>query len=545
MSAGPLPAPAAVVAEQTRPRPSTPGWVVVAMAVAGGLAMRQAFPQPGWWWLLVPALGLVLASAAVESRARTVLAAGLLGGWAFYLPLVHWSSLFLGWLPWLALGTMMALGWALGYVAIAWAHRWGRRAWPGPIGSWLVVPAVVAGLWTARDALSSSWPYGGFAWGRLAQSLAWSPLLEVVSWLGLAGTGFVLVLVAEWLVQAVRLLLTAGVRPSLRVWPLAGVALLSLGLAALPGYRVATAGTIRVAGVQGGDERAGYFMGGAPGDVLAAHLRATGLLDPASKPDVVVWPEGSAEWDPTRYPQLASQFDALVARYGAPFLLGSGTERDGTSYQSEYVWPVTGGQRHIYDKHNPVPFGEYVPDRSVYEKIVPNLVGLIGRDYTPGTGSPVLPLSTRSGVPAPVGVAICYDIIDDALGRTSVRDGATWLVSPTNNADFGRTDELDQQLAFARLRAVETGRSVVQVSTVGHTAAFGPDGRELAREPWYTPAVMTVDVPLSSTITPAVRFGPAYQGIAATIGLGGLLLAGLLARRRGTSGGAVVEHRIS
>lgn len=511
-----------------------PWWAVPAMGVAGAFLMRLAFPVPGWWWLLVPGLALVLGSATVVARPRTVLLTGLLSGLAFYLPLVSWSSLFLGWLPWVALGTVMAVGWGIGYVTIVWAYRWGSRAWPGRVGSWLLTPLVVAGLWTARDTLTSSWPYGGFAWGRLAQAMAWSPLLEVVSWLGLAGTGFLLALLAAWSVPAVRVLLDRGVRSSLRALPLLAVALVSIGLMAVPGYRVPTTGSIRVAGIQGGDERAGYFMGGQPGDVMAAHLRATDLLAPEAHPDVVVWPEGAAEWDPERYPQLEQQYDALVARYGAPLLLGSATERDGITYQSEYVWPSTGAEREVYDKRNPVPFGEYIPDRAFYEKLAPNLVGLIQRELRPGTGSPVLHLSTRDGGQAPVGVAICYDIIDDALGRESVREGATWLVSPTNNADFGRTDELDQQLAFARLRAVETGRSLVQVSSVGHTAAFAPDGEVLAREPWYTPAAMVVDVPLSTALTPAVRYGAALQIVGSAIGVLGLALATALARLRMT-----------
>lgn len=516
---------------RTLPTP-TPFWVVTAMVVAGALAMRLAFPQPGWWWLMLPGLVLVLGSTAVEARPRTVILAGLAGGWAFYLPLVHWATLFLGWLPWFALGTVMALSWALGYTAMSWAARWGRRAWPGRAGSWLLTPVVLAGLWTARDQLASSWPYGGFAWGRVAQSLAWSPLLPLVSWLGLAGTGFLLVLVAAWFVAAIRVLLMAPERGWRRGVPLAGALAVFLTLMVVPDYHVTTTGTVRVAGIQGGSDRAGYFMGGKPGDVLAAHLRATALLDPAARPDVVVWPEGSAEWDPEKWPQLEQQFDQLVVRYGAPFLLGSGTESGGLHYQSEYVWPSTGGQRRIYDKHNPVPFGEYVPDRAFYQALVPGLVGLIGRDYSPGTGSPVLSLTDRAGRPVPVGVAICFDIIDDSLGRSAVRDGATWLVSPTNNADFGRTDELDQQLAFARLRAVETGRSLVQVSTVGHTAAFGPDGRVLATVPWYTPEAMVVDVPLAEGITPAVRYGALLQSTGSALGLLGLVCAGLLVRLR-------------
>lgn len=525
----------------------TPWWVVAAMAVAGALMMRLAFPQPGWWPLLVPGLALVFASASVAVRPRTAVPVGFLSGLAFYLPLVHWATLFLGWLPWVALGTVMAAWWTLGYVAVHWLHRWGRTAWPGPVGRWLLTPLVTAGLWTARDALSSSWPYGGFAWGRPAQSLAWSPLLDVVAWLGLAGTGFVLALLAAWIVPVARRAVCRGVRPSSRLLPITGWLAIALGLVAVPAFPTPTVGTIRVVGVQGGDDRAGYFMGGQPGDVLAAHLKASGLIAPGTAPDVVVWPEGSAEWDPAKWPVLTDEFDALSTRLGAPLLLGSSTERDGRTYQSEYVWPTSGGTRQIYDKRDPVPFGEYVPDREVYTRIVPGLIGLIQRDIVPGTGPAVLGLTTRDGRSAKVGVAICYDIIDDALGREAVRDGAQWLVSPTNNADFGRTDELDQQLAFARLRAVETGRALVQVSTVGHTAAFGPDGRVLAQVPWYTPEAMVVDVPLTTTITPAVRFGTAIRLTGAGIGVLGLLAAALGAtiRRRRGAGAVSASPRLS
>ncbi|WOP18114.1 apolipoprotein N-acyltransferase [Raineyella sp. LH-20] len=530
MNASVITGPAPVQTVDTTDR-RTPWWVIAAMAVAGALTMRLAFPQPGWWPLLVPGLALVLGSAAIPARPRSAALVGLLSGLAFYLPLVHWATLFLGWLPWAALGAVMALWWALGYVAIFWLHRWARHAWPGPVGRWLLTPLVTAGLWTARDVVSSSWPYRGFAWGRLAQALAWSPLVDLVGWLGLAGTGFVLALVAAAAVPGARRLVRRDVRPAHRALPLTGWLALVVLLVAVPGYPSVTTGTIRVAGIQGGDERAGYFMGGQPGDVLDAHLQATALVPADAHPDVVVWPEGAAEWDPSHWPSLQSRFDALSARLGAPLLLGSATDRNGRTYQSEYVWPSTGGTREIYDKRNPVPFGEYVPDREVYDKIVPGLIGLIGRDLQPGTGPAALALTTRDGRPADVGVAICYDIIDDALGRESVREGAQWLVSPTNNADFGRTDELDQQLAFARLRAVETGRSLVQVSTVGHTAAFGPDGRVLAQVPWYTPEAMVVDVPLSTTITPAVRFGAVIQLTGAAVGLLGLLTCAVLASR--------------
>jgi apolipoprotein N-acyltransferase len=86
-------------------------------------------------------------------------------------------------------------------------------------------------------------------------------------------------------------------------------------------------------------------------------------------------------------------------------------------------------------------------------------------------------------------------------------EDANVIFAPTNNSDFGRTDESIQQLGIARIRAVENGRSVVNVSTVGVSAVIAPDGRDLDRLEPFTPGVMVTDVPLSTVVTPASVIG--------------------------------------
>ena len=75
-----------------------------------------------------------------------------------------------------------------------------------------------------------------------------------------------------------------------------------------------------------------------------------------------------------------------------------------------------------------------------------------------------------------VGDLICFEVVDDDLVEDVVAGGAQLLVVQTNNATFGLSDESVQQLAMSRLRAVETGRAVVHVSTVGVSAMIAPDG---------------------------------------------------------------------
>src|SRR5690606_29940909 len=124
------------------------------------------------------------------------------------------------------------------------------------------------------------------------------------------------------------------------------------------------------------------------------------------------------------------------------------------------------------------------------------------------------------------------DIVDDALMREGITEGGQLVLAQTNNADFGQTDESVQQLAIARIRAIELGRSVVNISTVGTSAVILPDGTTAAELPRYTADALVVDVPRGPTTTPAVVIGRGVAGVVAAIALGALIGAALGSRRR-------------
>jgi apolipoprotein N-acyltransferase len=175
-----------------------------------------------------------------------------------------------------------------------------------------------------------------------------------------------------------------------------------------------------------------------------------------------------------------------------------------------------------------------VPDRWFWRQFAPDLIDLIGREYTPGTTDAVLDIGSEKtdGRSVLAGIAICFDIVDDQLMHEMVDQGAQIVFGQTNNADFGRTDESVQQLAIARIRAFETARSVVNISTVGTSAIVYPDGSVHDQLTWYEPGVMVDDVPLSTTKTPAVVGGRQVEWFVSFGGLLVLGLAGLTSRRR-------------
>jgi len=280
-----------------------------------------------------------------------------------------------------------------------------------------------------------------------------------------------------------------------------------------------------------GNGKAGYFDQRERGDLLQSQLDATYPLI-GQDADVVVWPESGTDISPYDFAYGAQVLDYVSSAMDAPLVTGAITTREGengaddTYYNSSLLWKAGQGALDFYDKKHPVPFGEYVPDRAFWRQFAPDLIDLIGREYTPGTTDVVFDID---GVIA--GVNICFDIVDDQILTDSVDQGAQIIFAQSNNADFGRTDESVQQLAIARVRAIELGRTVVNISTVGTSAIIAPDGSTIDELPTYTAGAMLEDVPLSTVTTPAVLLGRQLEWLVSGVGLLGLVLAGVLVRQ--------------
>nr|WP_221420704.1 apolipoprotein N-acyltransferase [Conyzicola lurida] len=499
-----------------------PTWAALLVALAAGPILDAGFPDRGFWPATFVGIGLVIA-ALIGRTAKGGFLVGLVAGLSFYLIHIEWASTFLGLLPMIALSTLESLFFGVGAIAITLAYRWVPRVWRSTRARLLFLPVVVAGLWTAREAIASVWPYGGFAWGRVSLSQSESPFSALFGWVGVSGTSFIMVFLVAVVVECLRL---RSADRALRGIVAVGLTLLVL---LVPAFPTVIDGTMKVAAVQGSGP-AGYFDPHEAGDLLAAQVDATLPILDEEDVDVVVWPEGGSDSSPLDSRYTAQVFDYVSEKLDAPFVSWAVTTRevDGveTYYNTSMLWEAGEGQQDFYDKKHPVPFGEYVPDRAFWRPFAPDLIDLIGREYTPGTTDAVFDID---GIIA--GINICFDIVDDQLMTDAVDQGAQIIFAQTNNADFGRTDESVQQLAIARARAIELGRSVVNISTVGTSAIIAPDGSTMVQLPTFTPGTMIEDVPLSSVTTPAVLLGRQFEWLVSGIGLLGMVLAGVLVRR--------------
>ncbi len=533
-------------------RPLLPLWAAVVAAAVAGLVLTLAFPALSWWPVVFVSVPLALV-ALIGRSAWGALLVGFVFGAALFFVNLSFTARFLGPVPWIALSSLEAALTAVMAVPITWAYRWLPRlargatrdssasSSSGSSGGWVrlvALPALVAGLWVSREELLGTFPYGGFPWARLGVTQASSPLADVASWTGMTGLSFLIAFACAAAAECVRLqpwrdwrraatTISGDRRPR---WRAALTALPTVAVVVvmvlLPQFPTTEAGAMRVGAVQGNGP-AGYFDQRQPYDVFRAQLAATKPIEDG-RLDVLLWPEGGVDADPTQNAPVARELDALAERVQAPLLIGAITQRGDQYFNSSLVWEA-GADNPVgtYDKRHPVPFGEYVPDRWFYRLFASDLIDLIQREYTPGTATPALEVG---GVT--VGLAICFDVIYDDVIRDGAQSGAEVFMFQTNNADFRGTDENLQQLAFARMRAIESGRAVVNLSTVGTSQVIAPDGATIDALPEGEPGAMVTDVPLRTGMTPAMVIGEGLQTLLGWGSIVALVIVGLLSRRR-------------
>lgn len=500
------------------PRPLLPLWAAVIAAAIAAVLMYLSYPGAAIWLLAFPATALLLL-ALIGRRAGGALLVGLVYGILFFALLVSWTSRYLGPVPWAALSVVEGGLTAVALIPIALAYRWIPRAFPGRKARLFLLPVVVAALWVGRELFIGTWPYGGFPWARIGMSQAESPLATLSSWVGVSGLGFLMVVLVALLIEAARL--RAWRRPLALLVPAAVVVVLAL----TPAFPTTVSGSMRIAAVQGNGPT-GYFDQREPFSVIDAQTRATAPLY-GEDVDLVVWPEGGLDTDPFQNETLARQMTLVTTRIGAPLLANAATGRTGRYFNTSMLWTDAGGATQLHDKRHPVPFGEYVPDRAFFNALAPDLIGLIQREYTHGENPPIVDVDGIA-----VGLAICFDVIYDDVILEGLNAGAQVLVFQTNNADFRGTDENLQQLAFARMRAIETGRSVVNISTVGTSQIMRPDGSTVSRLDAGEAGALLEDVELRTGLTAGVILGPWVQQLLLWGGLAALLAAWWIARRR-------------
>ncbi|MDQ6909435.1 MAG: apolipoprotein N-acyltransferase [Actinomycetota bacterium] len=468
----------------------------VAGALGAGVLITASLPPFGWWPLAM--LGAaVLVTCLKDQPARWRLACGLATGLGLYGPGLWWVVDFS----------------APGYVVLVLVESAILAAAlllvpGGPTASrMLAFPAALV----VAELVRGRWPLGGLPLAGIDLGQAGSPLapaarlgghLLLVGLVGLAGAALALLLEPK---------LGARAAAALGLVVVVGTAL--LGAAAGSG---APGRTLRVAAVQGGGPRGLRAIDVDPAAAFNAQLAATERVK--LPVDLVVWPENAVNVDG---PLDGSRQDAAMsdqARRLQATIVG-GVVEDVTSSRgtprfrnAAVAWAPDGSRVARYDKVHRVPFGEYVPARSLINRLAD--VSAVPRDAIAGRGPGVL--STPAG---PLGAVISYEVFFSDRARVAVQGGGQVLLVPTNASSYKTGQVPAQELAAARLRALETGRDVVQSAPTGYSALVNADGRVMARSGLGRSAVIEGTVRLRTGTTAATTFGDGAMTFVTLMGL--------------------------
>ena len=512
--------------------------------MASGLLLAWAFPTHDHYWL-APVAVAVLSAAVLGASWRLAAVLGLTSGLAFFLPTLSWSGIYVGVLPWVALCVLQALYVAAMTAATAAVQR--------PLLASRLQPlayAAVPVFWVLQETARSHTPFGGFPWARLAFSQADSPLAHLAAYAGapgvtavVAGLGALLhaaaVLAARWVGERRRR--AAGPLARHTAYGLAGT-LAALALAPAIAALVLSPPTdgrrVPVMFVQGNVPRPGLDFNAERRRVLDNHVQETlrGVAAAQEPPGLVVWPENASDIDPLRNPDADAAIRSAVEGAGAPVLVGAVLREPAPKISNvSLMYRPDGGDPERYVKQHPVPFAEYIPYRSFFRNFS-DKVDLVTADFAAGDRPGAFEVPTASGPSYWAIPTICFEVAyDDLMREATLQPGKTdnLLVVQTNNATFGYTAESEQQFAISRLRAIEHGRSIVHVSTVGVSAFINPDGTYEDKTSLFTAAAEQGEPVIRSQVTVSDRIGDAPEYAAAAIALA---LAGVARwQRRGAA----------
>jgi apolipoprotein N-acyltransferase len=470
------------------------GWKAVAgRGLAAGLLLTASLPPFGWWILGMAGAALLADTLLRAGTTRLRLLAGASAGFTLYSIGWWWMSEFTG--PGYVVAVLIEIAiLSLACLAVARGRLW-------------AVPAALVLAEYARD----HFPFGGVPLAGLPLGQVGGPLAPA------ARVGGQLLLVA--LLACVGI---AGAWAVRRRWAPAAVALALVIGGVVAGHVVDGThpnGSLTIAAVQGGGRRGLRAIFNDPNAPFAAQLRASaGVKTPV---DLVLWPEDVIDVDQV----LGSVQDQLVARLARRLdttVVAGIVEDAGPDHFANAVlaWGPGGRILARYDKVHRVPFGEYIPFRSVVKHLA-NL-DAVPRDAVAGHGPGIL--QTPAGR---FGVAISYEVFFADRARIATRHGAKVLLVPTNASSFSTGQVPAQELAAARLRALETGRSVVQAGPTGYSAVVDHTGKVLVHSDLGRSDVIQRRVERRSGLTPAVRLGDGTVALAALA----VAAAALLLRR--------------
>lgn len=433
--------------------------VALLLSALSGALLSAAFEPVGKWWVAPIAIAVHMYALSISSRK---VLSSFIFGLTLNLIVLHWSSTFVGSIPWV----ILAIGLSLFYLPLALVSKWGITAYPL--------------IYILLEEVRNRFPFGGFGWVRIAFTQADAPYAKVAAIGGATALSAAVVLIALVIFHI-----------SHRKFSL--LPLLPFLIVLVPANTYVVDST-NVLMIQGNVPQMGLDFNSRAKAVFNNHFERT-QMEIAKNPNVdfILWPENSVDVDPFLNSDVKKSLDSIKQ----PLIIGAIVNKGSTLLNTSILW---GGELpETYIKQHLTPFGEYIPLRSL-ARVVSPLVDEV-EDFSPGDSGKTFEIGTIKVAPV-----ICYELIDDALLEKAAKN-SNILAVQTNSATFGMSAESAQQLSITRIRAIEHGRNIASVSTTGYSAIIDSSGKVLQKTSMGTADSIRASVDLIEGQTPRDRAG--------------------------------------
>ncbi len=228
-------------------------------------------------------------------------------------------------------------------------------------------------------------------------------------------------------------------------------------------------------------------------------------LEQYPKTELVIWPESSVPFLYNDSRELLMRIDEKQTQQKFDFVSGFPYAEVKTQqfYNSIFLQKKAHGLRQTqrYDKQHLLPFGEYLPLRSLFA-FFEDFVTIHMAEFTPGKTIQTNFISHGLAI-APT---ICFEaVFGDEVGRNTQQ--AQILLNISNDAWFGKSKSQAQHLNIVRMRAIENQKMLVRATNNGLTAVVSPSGKVVKSLPPYEKGILNATVTAYDNKTLYTQFG--------------------------------------
>jgi len=351
---------------------------------------------------------------------------------------------------------------------------------------------AVPALWLFTE-WSRGWVLTGFPWLNIGTSQTDSIFVSFVPVIGDYGLSFIVCFFA----MAITILIRGNLKQ--RITAIAVVILISISSFILDdiNWTDETGEELSITLVQGAIAQKIKWK---PEYREKTYEIYSSLSEPYWSSDLIIWPETAI---PSYY-HNAEDFINRIAqkqRQANTLFMSGIVNKDQSTNKYFNSILLMDDEHRFYNKHHLVPFGEYLPFKSLLNEFL-LFLRIPMSDFSSGDSKQKI-LETDKAV---FGMSICYE---DAYGteiRQSLPD-ANILINVSNDAWFGDSMAPHQHLQIARMRAIENGRYLLRSTNTGISAVIDDKGKITARSPQFEPHALHAKAKLFTGETPYSRYG--------------------------------------